>query len=53
MRIEYFQLIDRIIALNLAEHTILTEAIVPTTRTASIMAKAWPMQWRGPAPKGR
>ena len=33
MRIEYFQLIDRIIALDLAEHTILTEAIVPTTST--------------------
>ena len=33
MRIEYFQLIDRIIALNLAEQTIRTEAIVPTEST--------------------
>jgi 3-hydroxyacyl-[acyl-carrier-protein] dehydratase len=33
MRIEYFQLIDRIIALDLADHTIRTEAIVPTTST--------------------
>ena len=33
MRIEYFQLIDRIIALNLADHTIRTEAVVPTTST--------------------
>ena len=33
MRIEYFQLIDRIIALNLADHTISTEAVVPTTST--------------------
>ena len=33
MRIEYFQLIDRITALNLADHTISTEAAVPTTST--------------------
>ena len=33
MRIEYFQLIDRIISLNLADQTIRTEAIVPTTST--------------------
>jgi 3-hydroxyacyl-[acyl-carrier-protein] dehydratase len=33
MRIEYFQLIDRITALNLADHTIRTEAVVPTTST--------------------
>jgi 3-hydroxyacyl-[acyl-carrier-protein] dehydratase len=33
MRIEYFQLIDRIIALNLADQTIHAEAIVPTTST--------------------
>ena len=33
MRIEQFQLIDRIIALNLADQTIRTEAIVPTTST--------------------
>jgi 3-hydroxyacyl-[acyl-carrier-protein] dehydratase len=33
MRIEYFQLIDRITALNLADHTIKTEALVPTTST--------------------
>ena len=33
MRIEYFQLIDRIIDLNLSEQTIRTEAIVPTTST--------------------
>jgi 3-hydroxyacyl-[acyl-carrier-protein] dehydratase len=33
MRIEYFQLIDRITALNLAEHTITTEAAVPATST--------------------
>jgi 3-hydroxyacyl-[acyl-carrier-protein] dehydratase len=33
MRIEYFQLIDRIIALNLAEQTIRTEALVPTEST--------------------
>jgi len=33
MRIEYFQLIDRILSLNLADQTIRTEAIVPTTST--------------------
>src|SRR6202795_374429 len=33
MRIEYFQLIDRITALDLADHTIRTEALVPTTST--------------------
>jgi 3-hydroxyacyl-[acyl-carrier-protein] dehydratase len=33
MRIEYFQLIDRIIALNLADQTIRTEATVPTAST--------------------
>ncbi len=33
MRIEYFQLIDRITALDLAEHTIKTEALVPMTST--------------------
>jgi len=33
MRIEYFQLIDRITALNLAEQTIQTEATVPTAST--------------------
>ena len=33
MRIEYFQLIDRIIALNLADQTIRTEATVPTEST--------------------
>jgi 3-hydroxyacyl-[acyl-carrier-protein] dehydratase len=33
MRIEYFQLIDRIIALNLADRTIRTEATVPTAST--------------------
>src|SRR5262244_4116034 len=33
MRIEYFQLIDRITALNLADQTISTEAIVPTQST--------------------
>ena len=33
MRIEYFQLIDRITALNLADKTIRTEAIVPKTST--------------------
>jgi 3-hydroxyacyl-[acyl-carrier-protein] dehydratase len=33
MRLEYFQLIDRIIEINPAEHTIRTEAIVPTENT--------------------
>ena len=33
MRIEYFQLIDRITALDLADHTIKTEALVPTEST--------------------
>jgi 3-hydroxyacyl-[acyl-carrier-protein] dehydratase len=33
MRIEYFQLIDRIVDLNLAEKTIQTEARVPTAST--------------------
>ncbi|HXF87430.1 MAG TPA: 3-hydroxyacyl-ACP dehydratase FabZ family protein [Xanthobacteraceae bacterium] len=33
MRLEYFQLIDRITALNLAEKTISTEAVVPTQST--------------------
>ena len=33
MRIEYFQLIDRIVDLNLAEQTIRTEARVPTAST--------------------
>ncbi len=33
MRLEYFQLIDRVLALNLAERKITTEAIVPTTNT--------------------
>ena len=33
MRLEYFQLIDRVIALNLAEKTIDTEAVVPTEST--------------------
>jgi len=33
MRIEYFQLIDRITALNIADQTIRTEATVPTAST--------------------
>ena len=33
MRIEYFQLIDRIISLSLADQTIRTEATVPTEST--------------------
>jgi len=33
MRLEYFQLIDRIVDLDLAERTIRTEARVPTTST--------------------
>jgi len=33
MRLEYFQLIDRIVTLNLADQTILTEARVPTAST--------------------
>jgi 3-hydroxyacyl-[acyl-carrier-protein] dehydratase len=33
MRLEYFQLIDRIVELKLANHTIRTEARVPTTST--------------------
>src|SRR6185312_13901535 len=33
MRLEYFQLIDRIADLNLADRTISTEATVPTTNT--------------------
>ena len=33
MRLEYFQLIDRIVALNLADRTISSEATVPTTST--------------------
>jgi 3-hydroxyacyl-[acyl-carrier-protein] dehydratase len=33
MRIEYFQLIDRIVDLNLADQTIRTEARVPTAST--------------------
>jgi 3-hydroxyacyl-[acyl-carrier-protein] dehydratase len=33
MRLEYFQLIDRIVELNLAEQTIRTEALVPTEST--------------------
>ena len=33
MRLEYFQLIDRIVDLNLADRTISAEATVPTTST--------------------
>jgi 3-hydroxyacyl-[acyl-carrier-protein] dehydratase len=33
MRLEYFQLIDRIVDLNLADRTISSEAIVPTAST--------------------
>ncbi|HET8667729.1 MAG TPA: 3-hydroxyacyl-ACP dehydratase FabZ family protein, partial [Terriglobales bacterium] len=33
MRLEYFQLIDRIAEIDLAERTISTEATVPTTST--------------------
>ena len=33
MRLEYFQLIDRIAELNVADRTISTEATVPTTNT--------------------
>jgi len=33
MRLEYFQLIDRIVDLNLADRTISSEATVPTTST--------------------
>jgi 3-hydroxyacyl-[acyl-carrier-protein] dehydratase len=33
MRLEYFQLIDRIVEINLAERTISTEATVPTEST--------------------
>jgi 3-hydroxyacyl-[acyl-carrier-protein] dehydratase len=33
MRLEYFQLIDRIVGLNLADRTICTEARVPTVST--------------------
>jgi 3-hydroxyacyl-[acyl-carrier-protein] dehydratase len=33
MRIEYFQLIDRIVELDIAQHTIRTEARVPTAST--------------------
>lgn len=33
MRLEYFQLIDRIVELNLADQTIRTEATVPTEST--------------------
>jgi len=33
MRLEYFQLIDRIVDLNLADRTISSEAMVPTTST--------------------
>jgi 3-hydroxyacyl-[acyl-carrier-protein] dehydratase len=33
MRLEYFQLIDRIIALNLADQTIRTEGLIPTKST--------------------
>ena len=33
MRIEYFQLIDRIVDLNLADRKISSEAMVPTTNT--------------------
>jgi 3-hydroxyacyl-[acyl-carrier-protein] dehydratase len=33
MRLEYFQLIDRIVDLNLADRTIRSEATVPTTST--------------------
>jgi len=33
MRLEYFQLIDHVLALDLAERKITTEAIVPTTST--------------------
>jgi len=33
MRLEYFQLIDRIVELKLADHTISTEARVPTQST--------------------
>ena len=33
MRLEYFQLIDRIVDLNLADRTITCEATVPTTST--------------------
>ena len=33
MRLEYFQLIDRIVDLNLADRKISTEATVPTTST--------------------
>jgi 3-hydroxyacyl-[acyl-carrier-protein] dehydratase len=33
MRLEYFQLIDRIVDLNLADRTISSEAVVPTENT--------------------
>jgi len=33
MRLEYFQLIDRIVVINLADRKISTEATVPTTNT--------------------
>ena len=33
MRLEYFQLIDRVVDINLAERTISTEATVPTAST--------------------
>jgi 3-hydroxyacyl-[acyl-carrier-protein] dehydratase len=33
MRLEYFQLIDRVVTLNLAEKTVDTEAVVPTEST--------------------
>jgi len=33
MRLEYFQLIDRVVDLNLADRTISSEATVPTTST--------------------
>jgi 3-hydroxyacyl-[acyl-carrier-protein] dehydratase len=33
MRLEYFQLIDRVIELNLADRTISTETTIPTTST--------------------
>jgi 3-hydroxyacyl-[acyl-carrier-protein] dehydratase len=33
MRLEYFQLIDRVIELNLADRTIRTETTIPTTST--------------------
>ncbi len=33
MRIEYFQLIDRVVALSIADRTIMVEAVIPETST--------------------